>query len=560
QQEQFIVRVIREEEEAFLRTLEKGLKRIEDIIADSNGTISGKDAFELFDTYGFPFDLTRLIASERGLTIDEGAFSTEMQKQKERSRAAATTDAGDWIILKEGNSEFVGYYSLETKANVLRYRKVKAKGKEVYQIVLDKTPFYAESGGQVGDIGTLTPLSLNPSFHFPSPEGEGARRADEAGEGPGVRLNVIDTKKENDLIIHFTETLPEHPEGEVIAQVDAEKRKKTAIHHSATHLVHATLRQVLGKHVVQKGSLVIADYLRFDFSHFSKVTPEEIVQIERIVNEKIRQNIPVVIKQMPKEEALQSGAMALFGEKYGDTVRVVIIDPSASSAFGTFFQGRREAEKNLFSIELCGGTHVGATGELGFFKITSETAVAAGVRRIEAVSGVAAEHYINEQLQQLQQVKEAMKNPKDVLRAIEELNTETASLRKQVEKFEQEQLNTLRNTLVKKIQPINGANFVGEIVNVGSADALKKLAFDLKPLIPDHVIALAAAIEGKAQVVVLLDEAIAAQKDLNAALTIKQRIAPLIKGGGGGQKTLATAGGQNIADLQQVIEAVRQLL
>jgi alanyl-tRNA synthetase len=515
-QEQFVSKVIREEEEAFLRTLEKGLKRIEDIISNSSNNISGKGAFELYDTYGFPFDLTRLIASERNLVVDEAEFNSEMQKQKDRSRAATAIDTEDWVVVSEGNTnEFVGYDSLETEADVLKYRKVKAKGKEAYQIVLDKTPFYAESGGQVGDTGELAIQSS--------------------------KFKVIDTKKENELIIHIVDKLPSDLSGKVIAKVNAIKRKHTAIHHSATHLLHAALRKVLGAHVAQKGSLVNADYLRFDFSHFSKMTEEEIRQVEEIVNEKIRENIPVVIRYLPKEEAMKTGAMALFGEKYGDVVRVVTIDSD-------------------YSIELCGGTHVGATGELGFFKITSESAIAAGVRRIEAVSGLAAEKIINEQLQQFQQIKEALKNPKDILKALTTLTEENTSLKKQIEKFEQSQLKSLSNELAQKAQPFNGSNFIGEVVDVPNADALKRLAFELKQKVKNPVIALTSAINDKASVVLLFDEAISQEKNLDASAIIKQKIAPIIKGGGGGQKTLATAGGQDISALPQVIEAVKALL
>ena len=522
-QESFVTKVIREEEEAFLRTLEKGLKRIEDIISNSSKNITGKDAFELYDTYGFPFDLTRLIALERNLSVDEAEFNSEMQKQKDRSRAATAIDTEDWIIVNEGNTnEFLGYDTLEAQANILKYRKVKAKGKEVYQVVLDKTPFYAESGGQVGDTG---------EFILSSP----------TGEGQGVRLKIVDTKKENDLIIHFTEKLPAEFNEQVIAKVDATKRKHIAIHHSATHLLHAALRKVLGTHVAQKGSLVNAEYLRFDFSHFSKMDDDEIRQVEQIVNEKIRENIPVVIRFMSKEEAMQTGAMALFGEKYGEVVRVVTIDPN-------------------YSIELCGGTHVGATGELGFFKISSESAIAAGVRRIEAVTGLAAEKIINEQLQQLQQIKEVLKNPKDVLKSLTSLSDENASLKKQIEKFEEKQLKSLSNELAQKVQRLDGINFVGEVVEVPNADALKKLAFDLKQKIKDPVIALTSSIEGKASVVLLFDEAISQRKNLDASAVIKQKIAPLIKGGGGGQKTLATAGGQDVSALSKVIEAVKALL
>jgi alanyl-tRNA synthetase len=522
QQQQFVSKVIREEEEAFLRTLEKGLRRIDDIIetttssaTTSTTTIRGKEAFELNDTYGFPLDLTKLIASEKGLEVDEEGFDMEMQKQKQRSRAASTVDTGDWIIVneKEINSQFVGYDYIETNAQILRYRKIKSKGKDLYQVVLDRTPFYAESGGQVGDTGELM---INNS-----------------------ELRIVDTKKENDLIVHFAENLPQELDGEVIAKVDADKRKKTAVHHSATHLLHASLRKILGSHVAQKGSLVNADYLRFDFSHFSKMTDEEIKEVEALVNQKIRDNIPVVIRQMPKEEAMQTGAMALFGEKYGDTVRVVTIDPS-------------------YSIELCGGTHVGFTGDLGFFKITSEGAIAAGVRRIEAVSGVAAENYIQEQFQLVQVIRDLLKNPKDIAKAISSLNEENSALKKQIEKLELTQLKSLRDALLQKIQSVKDVSFIGEIVEVNSADALKKLAFELKSFVSNHIIVLASAIDGKAQVVLLFDENIATAKNLDAAATIKQKIAPLIKGGGGGQKTIATAGGQNITELQRVIQAIKE--
>jgi alanyl-tRNA synthetase len=517
EQHQFISKVIREEEEAFLRTLEKGLKRIEDIIKNSNEVIKGKEAFELYDTYGFPLDLTRLIAHERNLSIDEDGFTAEMHQQKTRSRAATTTDAEDWVVIQEANSssDFIGYTALESTSKILRYRKVKAKGKENFQLVLDQTPFYAESGGQVGDTGILQ-------------DGDDS-------------IRIIDTKKENDVIIHFAEQLPKNISADFNAKVDAEKRKKTAVHHSATHLLHASLRSVLGKHVTQKGSLVNADYLRFDFAHFSKMSNEEIAEIEKLVNEKIRKNIPVVIKQMNKEQALQSGAMALFGEKYSNEVRVVEMD-------------------NDYSIELCGGTHVGATGELGYFKIISETAIAAGVRRIEAISGEAAENFIESQLQQLQQVKEALKNPKDILKGIENLYNENAALLKKLDAYEQAQLNNIKNELLNKIQVINGVQFIGEIVPVSNPDALKKLAFNLKSSLSGHVVVLGAETEGKASVIVMISENIVSEKGLDASQIIKQKVANIIKGGGGGQKTLATAGGQDPKALHQAIEAVKQLI
>lgn len=513
QQVDFVSKVVREEEEAFLRTLEKGLKRVDDLIAQ--GSISGKDSFELYDTYGFPLDLTQLIAAENNLKVDEEGFKAEMQQQKDRSRAATTVDAGDWIELKAGTNQFVGYDSLEGVTEVLKYRKVKAKGKEGYQLVLEQTPFYAESGGQVGDKGWI---SIG-----------------------GTEVAVVDTKKDNDLIIHFTETLPAEVTGKVNAKVDAGKRKETTLHHSATHLLHAALREVLGNHVAQKGSLVNEERLRFDFSHFAKVTDEEMARIEMIVNEKIRENIPVVIKSLPKEEALKLGAMALFGEKYGDVVRVVIMDPA-------------------YSVELCGGTHVGATGELGLFKFTGESAVAAGVRRVEAVCGKQAELFVNEQGQLISSLKEALKNPKDLQKAVEALQAENTELRKHAEAMEARQLVGIRNELLQKDEIINSVNFIGDIVEVSNPDALKKLCFDLKNHLRDHVAVLCANIGGKPFVAVGMSDTVVTAKNLDAGKIIKELVAPLIKGGGGGQKTLATAGGQQVDKLQEVIEAVKKLL
>lgn len=512
QQLDFVSKVVKEEEDAFLRTVDKGLSMLNEI----KQNITGEDAFKLYDTFGFPLDLTKLIASEKGLEVDEAGFEAEMQKQKDRSRAAGTVDTADWVIVNEHDfSEFIGYDSLEAKTQILRYRQVKAKGKEGYQLVLSATPFYAESGGQVGDTGTLTAANW--------------------------QINITDTKKENNLIIHFSDALPADLTGEVIAKVNHTKRVATAANHSATHLLHAALRKVLGNHVAQKGSLVNEEHLRFDFSHFAKVTDEEITAIETIVNEKIRQNIPVIIKEMPKEEALKLGAMALFGEKYGDTVRVVMMDPN-------------------YSVELCGGTHVGSTGELGFFKIKHESAVAAGVRRIEAVSGHAAADYLNEQLQQLHAVKSALKNPKDVLKAIEALNEENTNYKKRIESLEARQLVIIKNELLQQVQAINGVSFIGAIVEVGNADALKKLCFDLKNELTNYMVVLAANIDGKANVAVLLEDGLSAAKNLEAPKIIKEHIAPLIKGGGGGQKTLATAGGQDASNLKQVIEKVKALL
>ena len=515
EQKDFVARVIHEEENNFLRTLDAGLKKL-DLLLSAKNNIDGKTAFELYDTYGFPIDLTNLIASENNLSIDQNGFEKEMQQQKNRSRAAAVVDTEDWVVINEDEGKgFIGYENLESESHVLKYRKTKSKGKETYQIVLDTTPFYAESGGQVGDTGLLI---------FDEEE-----------------ILVINTKKENELILHFTERLPTNIETKVIAKVDAAKRKKTAVHHSATHLMHAALRNVLGTHVQQKGSLVNEDYLRFDFSHFSKMTDEEIEKVESLVNEKIRENIAVVIKQMPKEEALKTGAMALFGEKYGDTVRVVIMDPS-------------------YSIELCGGTHVGSTGELGIFKITNETAVGAGLRRIEAVSGKAAEEFINKELQELKYVRAQLKNPKDLQKAFGSFIDEKDKLVKQVDHLQSQILSALNEQLSKKAVLINDVNFIGEIVSVPNADALKKLAVLLKESLTDAVIVLAANIEGKASVAVAINDHLISAKKLDAVKIIKELVAPIIKGGGGGQKSLATAGGQDVSAFEQVIEKVKALL
>ena len=515
QQVDFVTRVVREEEEAFLRTLEKGLRRIEELISASAGTIAGAAAFELYDTYGFPIDLTRLIASEKGLTVDEKGFEDEMKKQKDRSRAATAVDAADWVVVQEGANQFVGYDSLETNTNVLKYRKVTAKGKEAYQWILEKTPFYAESGGQVGDKGWL-------------------KFADES-------IEVIDTKKDNDLIVHVTAAMPAAVSAAVTARVNADNRLETTLHHSATHLLHAALRQVLGAHVAQKGSMVHAANLRFDFSHFAKMSEEEILQVEAIVNEKIRANIPVVIQSMSKDEALKLGAMALFGEKYGDVVRVVIMDPT-------------------YSVELCGGTHVGATGQLGYFKITGETAVAAGVRRVEACCGKQAEVYLQEQFQLLDSIKQTLKNPKELLRAIEQLQSDNTELKKQLEVLETRQLRELSKTLVQEIETVNGISFLGKQIAVDNPEALKKICTELKVLHADHVAVLTALIQEKSFVAVSVSESIVQSKGLDAGKVIKEKIAPLIKGGGGGQKTLATAGGQLVDQLPAVIAAVKSLL
>ena len=515
QQESFVGKVILEEENAFLATLEKGLRRIGELMGEDKDIIAGDKAFELYDTYGFPLDLTRLIAAEYNLRVDEMGFESAMQEQKNRSRAATSLDTGDWITVQETAGEgFVGYSDLNVVTCVQQYRKVSAKGRELYQLVLATTPFYAESGGQVGDKGEL--------FFG------------------GQVIEVVDTKKENDLIVHFVEQLPEQLEGEVRAVVNAEQRLNIMYNHTATHLLHAALRKVLGTHVAQKGSLVNDEYLRFDFSHFAKMTDEEIRSVEKMVNDKIRENIPVVIRTMPKDEAMKLGAMALFGEKYGDLVRVVTIDPE-------------------YSVELCGGTHVMHTGMIGLFAIAGENAVAAGVRRIEAYTGPVAFRYFSQSLDNLKELGSLLK-AKDPVKAVDKLLTENAQLKKHIENLEARQLVALRNELLQKDEVINQVNFIGDIVEVNHPDALKKLCFDLKNHLKDFVVVLAANIGGKPFVAVSIADNVAAARGLDAAAIIKQHLAPLIKGGGGGQKTLATAGGQDAGSLQQVIPTVKALL
>ncbi len=518
QQTDFVGRVIREEEEAFLRTLDKGLKKIDEVFAAAadTGIVDGAATFELYDTYGFPVDLTRLIAAEQQLQVDEAGFEKEMQQQKNRSRAATAVDTEDWVVVHEGgDSLFTGYDTLETATQIMRYRKVTGKGKTQYQLVLGSTPFYAESGGQTGDTGVLL-------------------AGDEC-------LAITGTRKENNVFIHFADKLPASPEGTVMARVDAARRRAITLHHSATHLMHAALRQVLGTHVAQKGSLVNGEHLRFDFSHFAKMTDDELLAVETMVNAKIRENIPVIIREMPKDEAIALGAMALFGEKYGDTVRVVTIDPA-------------------YSVELCGGTHAAHTGELGYFAFTQETAVAAGVRRVEAVCGAAAEAYIRKQAAQLRAVREALKNPASAEKAIEGLIAENAALQKKVDGMEARQLVGIRNELLQQDEIINGVNFIGAVVEVTNADALKKLCFDLRHHLRDHVAVLCSNIDGKAFVAIGIADTVVVAKNIDAGKIIKEKVAGLIRGGGGGQPTLATAGGQDVSRLREVIDGVKALL
>lgn len=516
-QKDYVAKVVYEEEASFLRTLEKGLKRMESIQTELKGdTISGIQAFELYDTYGFPLDLTSLIARERGISVDEKGFAVEMEKQKSRSKADAAKETGDWILNGDDvKSEFVGYDRTETESRIVKYRKVRQKNKDMFQLVFDRTPFYAESGGQVGDTGFI-------------------RNANE-------KIFIIDTRKENELIVHLAEQLPSTLTSTFQAVVDQKRRELTMDNHSATHLLHAALRMVLGKHVEQKGSLVNEKILRFDFSHFTAMTPEEILRVEDIVNERIRQNIVLDEKRhVPIEDAKKLGAMALFGEKYGDLVRVITFDPS-------------------FSVELCGGTHVKSTGQIGFFKIISESSVAAGVRRIEAVTATEAERYIREELQTLQQLRGLFKNPKDLVATGRNLLEEKHLLEKKLEALQQEQANELKNQLAAKAVKTDGYHLILEKISAPSADALKNIAYALRNQFEDLLLVLAAEIDNKPQVTVMIGERLAKTNKYHAGNMVKE-LAREIQGGGGGQPFFATAGGKDVNGLDAVIEKARQLI
>ncbi len=516
-QNDYVSRVIFEEEAAFLRTLEKGLKRIDAIQSDLKGSvISGAQAFELYDTYGFPLDLTSLIAREHGISVDEDGFKVEMEKQKSRSKADAAKETGDWVSVRnDTKSVFIGYDQTDADVRILKYRRIKQKNRELFQLVFDKTPFYAESGGQIGDTGYI--------------------------ENANEKISVVDTRKENELIVHFCEQLPDSLEAEFHAVVDPGKRQLTKNNHSATHLLHAALRQVLGKHVEQKGSLVSDKVLRFDFSHFAAMTPEEIERVESIVNEKIRENIPLDEKrEVPIAQAKQLGAMALFGEKYGDLVRVITFDPN-------------------FSVELCGGTHVNSTGQIGLFKIISESSVAAGVRRVEAITAVAAERYVHEELQVLQQLRQMFRNPKDILAAGKQLVEEKHQLEKKLEALQQEQANALKDELAKKAVRNNGYSLIIEKVSVPNADVLKNIAYALRNQFDDLLLILAADVASKPQVAVMIGEALAKTNKYHAGNMVKE-LAREIEGGGGGQPFFATAGGKNLNGLDAVIEKAKKLI
>ena len=515
-QESLITNVIREEEQSFLRTLEQGLILLNRMIETAKDKkISGAKVFELYDTFGFPKDLTGLILREKGFEFDEQEFESEMAKQKQRSKSAAGMTMEDWIILKEDDEEeFVGYDTLETPVKITKYRKISSKKDgDLYQLVFNLTPFYPESGGQVGDRGYL--------------------------EGPsGEIIHILDTKKENNLIIHLTKTLPKHPEASFKATVDQDSRAKTAANHSATHLLHQALRQILGTHVEQKGSLVSPTHLRFDFSHFSKLSPEEIKQVEDFVNARINEKLALVEKRnIPITQAVDEGAMALFGEKYGDTVRMI--------KFGNH-------------AELCGGTHVENTNDIWQFKILSESAIAAGVRRIEAITGEAVKDYYKTQDAQLTQLKKMLKNPTDLSKTIENMQMENQQLRKEVEQLKKEKAHFLQEKLQNEFENIGDIQFLARKLDLDSA-TIKDLLFSFGKN-NDHMIAvIGSENNGKAVISIYISKKLVSQYGLHAGNLVRE-VAKEIQGGGGGQPFFATAGGKNPAGLSQAFDKAKELV
>ncbi|MCF8406044.1 MAG: alanine--tRNA ligase [Bacteroidales bacterium] len=517
-QQEIITKVIAEEENSFLRTLSAGIKKFEQHISEEKSTkiIDGKFAFELFDTYGFPIDLTQLIAKENSWRVDMDGFKKGLEEQKSRSRKAAEKDTSDWQIVhpESEGTLFVGYENLISESKISKYRKITEKKKAYYQLVLETTPFYAESGGQVGDRGWI--------------------------EDQNGKLKVINTLKENDLTIHITEQLPKTLEGIFTARVDVEKRKLTTNNHSATHLMHAALRNVLGSHVEQKGSLVDENRLRFDFSHFSKLTDEELERIEKIVNQKIRENISLgEFRDVPMDKALKMGAMALFGEKYGEQVRVITFDEN-------------------YSVELCGGTHVGATGQIGFFKIISESAIAAGIRRIEAITGIKSEEYIINQEKIIAELKEIFKSQVDVVKGVNQLLEQNTQLKKQIDSLNSEKANVLKERLLKDIELVNGINFIGKKVDL-DINSVKDLAFKLNKEIENLVLVLGNSNTGKANLTMMISESLIDEKGFNAGAMIRE-IAKEIQGGGGGQPHFATAGGKNPAGFEKAFQVAKKLI
>lgn len=516
-QKELIEKVVREEEVSFFRTLESGLKRIDQMCIGLNAKgkkiVPGKEVFELYDTFGFPVDLTELIAKGYEMSIDQKGFELSLAEQKKRSRADAQTETSDWVVLKEDEvEEFVGYDYIEGDIHITRYRKVKVKDQEVYQLVFNYTPFYPEGGGQIGDQGFI--------------------------ESNGTKYEIYDTKKENNLILHFTLELPQDTSASFRAAVDAQKRNLIANNHSATHLVHAALRSVLGDHVEQKGSLVNEKLLRFDFSHFSKVTEEEIKTIEALVNSEIRMNHALEEhRAIPIEKAKEAGAMMLFGEKYADVVRMI--------KFGD-------------SIELCGGIHVNTTARIGNFKIKSEGSVAAGIRRIEAITSDAADAYYTDQIETLASVKELLKNPADVKKAIQDLMSQNADLQKEVEASKKEKAGGLKEDLINSMEVINGVNFIGAKVEM-DAGSVKDIAYQIKGQLDSFFLIIGSYDGPKVMLTIMISEDLITDKGLHAGNTIRE-LAKEIGGGGGGQPFFATAGGKSPDGIEVAISKARELL
>ncbi|HKX86324.1 MAG TPA: alanine--tRNA ligase [Flavobacterium sp.] len=508
-QQNLVTNVIKEEEASFLRTLDQGLQLLENVIVETQGKeVSGAKAFELYDTFGFPKDLTALILKEKGMTYNEAEFDSELEKQKARSRAASEMTTDDWTVLIDGNVEtFVGYDQTQNDVKITRFRKVDSKKDGVlYQIVLDNTPFYPEGGGQVGDKGTL--VSANET------------------------IEIIDTKKENNLILHFAKSLPENVNTAFQAKVNTELRDLCASNHSATHLLHQALRAVLGTHVEQKGSLVAPNYLRFDFSHFSKVTEEELKQVEDFVNARIQEHLPLIERRsIPFAQAIEEGAMALFGEKYGDNVRAI--------KFGE-------------SMELCGGIHVKNTAEIWYFKIISEGAVAAGIRRIEAITNDAVKDFFANQENLIAEIKEVLKNPQDVMKSVVSLQDENAKLKKQVEQLLKEKAKNLKGELASQLQSINGVDFLAVQVDL-DANGAKDLAYELGNNKNNLFAVLATVTEDKPMLTCYVSKELVEAKGLNAGQVVRE-LGKYIQGGGGGQPFFATAGGKNPAGVKEALE------
>lgn len=518
-QRELIIRVIKEEEDSFLRTLENGIRMLDNAIAAAQaaGTkeISGKEAFILYDTYGFPLDLTELILKEKGMTLDQAGFDKEMQAQKERARNAAATETGDWTVVNEGDPEFVGYDSTSCETAILRYRKVKQKKGEFYQIVLAQTPFYAEMGGQVGDRGTLT-------------------------SADGETIEIYDTKRENGMGVHLTKKLPSDPTVTFTAKIDEKARKATSCNHTATHLLHHALREVLGTHVEQKGSFVSPEILRFDFSHFQKMTQEEIREVERRANALVREAISRdEQRHVPIAEARAMGAMALFGEKYGDDVRVI--------RYGD-------------SVELCGGTHVDNTGNIGMIKIVSESSIAAGIRRIEAITGEKVENAMYEVTDTLREIAGLLNNAPDVVSALRRAITENADLHKEVDEYFKERIDNIASQLLANAEEIDGIK-VASLTGVRIPDLVKGVAFAIRAASPENTVFLAATVDvgGKPLLTMMITEDLVKNNGLNASQIVREA-AKNIKGGGGGQPGFAQAGGKNADGISEAFMAMKAAL